>query len=87
MGAKNKNNEICQKFGQAVSSRRHALGLSQEELANRTGLHRTYIADIERGERNIGLRNIIRLAEGLRVSPAQLFSIYGAWSGERDNYD
>jgi transcriptional regulator with XRE-family HTH domain len=59
-------------FGAAVRKRRQELGWSQEEFADRCGLHRTYIGGIERGERNVSLRNIIVLAVALRVHPAEL---------------
>ncbi len=48
-------------------------GLTQEALAERAGLHRTYVGAIERGERNVSLRNILRLATALDVAPADLF--------------
>lgn len=48
-------------------------GYSQEELAERAGLHRNYVGGIERGERNVGLDNIVRLAKALSVSPRELF--------------
>lgn len=47
--------------------------LSQEELASKIGIHRTYIGGIERGERNLGLMNILRIADALEISPASLF--------------
>jgi len=52
-------------FGERVRELRHAAGLSQEQLADRSGLHRTYVGSVERGERNISLRNIQRLAVAL----------------------
>ncbi len=50
------------RFGQVVRERRNALGISQEELADRSALHRTYIGQVERGERNISVDNMERLA-------------------------
>lgn len=55
---------IQKAFGQAVRDFRENIGISQEELGNRSGLHRTYISDVERGERNIGLGNIDAIARG-----------------------
>ena len=46
--------------------------MSQEDLANRAGLHRTYVGSVERGERNISIDNIEKLAIALDVSPADL---------------
>jgi len=63
---------LQQAFGRAVRRRREALGISQEELADRAGLHRTYIGDVERGERNISLVNIVKLAKALRVRAGAL---------------
>jgi transcriptional regulator with XRE-family HTH domain len=60
------------RFGQAVRRRREALGISQEALADAAGVHRTYIGSVERGERNISLRNIIRLAAALGCGAADL---------------
>jgi transcriptional regulator with XRE-family HTH domain len=60
------------KFGEQVRRLRKALGLSQEDLAELTDLHRTYIGGIERGERNVALINIVRLAKALNVSPSEL---------------
>jgi transcriptional regulator with XRE-family HTH domain len=59
-------------FGAAVRSRRNKLSWSQKELADRSGLHRTYLSDIERGARNVSLRNVARLAKALRVPAASL---------------
>jgi len=51
---------------------RKSTGLSQEELADRAGLHRTYISSIERAERNVSLENIFLLAQALDVEPGAL---------------
>jgi transcriptional regulator with XRE-family HTH domain len=59
-------------FGSAVRARRTALKLSQEKLAELADLHRTYIADIERGTRNVSLINILRLAEAMETVPGDL---------------
>lgn len=56
------------KFGQAVRLRRTELGLSQEELAARAGVHRTYIGMIERAEKNITLVNIEKISRALKLS-------------------
>lgn len=61
------------KLGERVRALRKEAGLSQEELADAAGLHRTYIGAIERGERNISLINIVQIARALRVKPAYLF--------------
>jgi transcriptional regulator with XRE-family HTH domain len=65
-------NEVCQGFGRTVRRLRHALGLSQEGLAERAEIHRTYIGGIERGERNPTLTMIVRLAKALEAAPAAL---------------
>lgn len=61
-------------FGQKVRSIREKRGLSQEALAFECGLNRTYIGSVERGERNISLINIYKIAEALGVRPADLLS-------------
>src|SRR6266853_3328336 len=53
---------LKQLFGKAIRSKRSELGISQEELADRAGLHRTYISDVERGARNLSLESIEKLA-------------------------
>lgn len=64
---------IAERFGLAVRTRREELGLVQEELAERAGIHRTYLSDVERGSRNVSLANIERLAGALGLSLAELF--------------
>jgi transcriptional regulator with XRE-family HTH domain len=61
-----------QRFGARVRAERERLGLSQEELADRGGMHRTYLGGVERGERNIGLLNVIRIAKALGVPVGEL---------------
>lgn len=51
---------------------RMATGLSQEALADRAGLHRTYISSIERAQRNVSLENIFLLAGALGIEPSDL---------------
>lgn len=60
-------------FGSRVRLLRKQAGLSQEGLAEAAGLHRTYVSGIERGQRNVGLDNVVRLARALRVEPRSLF--------------
>lgn len=60
------------RFGLAVKKRRKELGMSQEVCADRAGLHRTYIGDIERGARNPSLESIARLAKALSIPLSDL---------------
>lgn len=59
-------------FGSRVRQHRNDAGLSQEKLAQRVGLHWTFIGQVERGQRNLSLQNILRLALGLEIDPAVL---------------
>ncbi len=68
---------ITARFGASVRNLRFRLGLSQEELAERASLHRTYIAGIEGGARNVTLKTIEKLAQGLKVSTATLLTQAG----------
>jgi transcriptional regulator with XRE-family HTH domain len=59
---------VLARLGRRVRNLRQALDWSQEDLAAKSGLHRTYIGSIERGERNVALLNLVVLARSLRVS-------------------
>lgn len=65
---------ILGRFGQRVRDLRRARGLSQEAFAARCGLDRTYLGGIERGERNVALRNITIIAKALGLSLSELMS-------------
>lgn len=65
--------DILVKFGQRVQTIRKELGLSQEQLAEEAGLHRTYIGMIERAEKNITLCNIEKIALALKIPICDLF--------------
>ena len=60
-------------FGNKVKTFRKEKGISQEELAFRSEMHRTYIGMIERAEKNITLKNIEKIANGLEISITNLF--------------
>ncbi len=65
-------NDVTVRFGRKLRAVRTEKGISQEELAQRSGLHRTYVSSVERGERNISLINIAKLANALGVRPSEL---------------
>ena len=64
-------------FGTAIKAKRSEMGFSQEELAERAGLHRTYVSDVERGARNLSLESIEKLAGALEMSISGLFARMG----------
>lgn len=66
------NKTILEKFGEKVREKRLKQNLSQEELAARAGVHRTYIGMIERAEKNITLENIEKIAKALGMKPSNL---------------
>ena len=64
--------KIKRLFGKRVRERRLALGLTQQELADRAGLHRSYIGEIELGRRNVTLKSVAKIAKVLQVDVASL---------------
>lgn len=60
-------------LGAVIRDNRKSSGYSQEEFASYCGVHRTYMGAIERGERNISLMNIIRIANALKMKPSEFF--------------
>jgi transcriptional regulator with XRE-family HTH domain len=73
---------IKQRFGKAIRRRRRELDLSQEELAERAELHRTYISNIERGELNPSLETMEKLVKALDITVSALFANYGIETDE-----
>ncbi len=63
---------VLKALGQAVAKHRKAKNLSQEKLAEKADLDRTYISDIERGTRNPGIKNVVFIAKALGITTAQL---------------
>jgi len=71
------HNDVKKGFGLTIKKWRRESGISQEELAWRAGLHRSYVADIERGARNASLQTIEKLAKALKISLSTLFEPLG----------
>ena len=67
--------DIRERFGFAVKTRREELNLTQEDLADKASIHRTYLSDVERGSRNLSLINIERLAAALSLPMSELFRL------------
>jgi transcriptional regulator with XRE-family HTH domain len=67
--------DIRERFGDGVRSRREELRMTQEDLAGKAAIHRTYLSDIERGTRNPSLINIERLAKALALPISELFRL------------
>jgi len=64
--------KFLENFSRALRMRRETVGLSQEQLAVRAGLHRTYVSDVECGARNISLRTLCLLSAALEMLPSEL---------------
>jgi transcriptional regulator with XRE-family HTH domain len=69
-----KNEDVKRQFGETVRELRKAAGLSQEELADLAELDRSYVGCVERGERNLSIENVCKLAKAIGVSPADFFT-------------
>ena len=74
--------EIKREFGKYVRRLREERKHSQEELADLCNLDRTYIGSVERGERNVSLVNIIRIASGLKIDASELFAPFAVEGDE-----
>lgn len=72
MSTKAPRSEPARQLGERVRAHRHALGISQEALADRSGLHWTFVGQVERGQRNLNLHNLLKFAAGLGVDPGEL---------------
>jgi len=75
------DSEIQNRLGAVIRMRRRHLGMTQEELAKRARMHRTYIADIEGGARNVTLQTVAHLARALRTTSGNLFAYVSARTG------
>jgi transcriptional regulator with XRE-family HTH domain len=67
-----KQRAFLRQLGDRIRERRIALQMTQQELGDRCGLHRTFIGSVERGERNVAILNLLQIAQTLRVSLAEL---------------
>ena len=72
-----KRDPILCSFGQSVAKHRRAKGFSQETLAEKADLDRTYLSDIERGVRNPGIKNVVLIAKALGIAAADLLKGVG----------
>ena len=75
--------ELPRAVGRRVRALRLELDVSQEELAARAGLHRNYVGSVERGERDVGITALAKLAGALGVSLAEMFAPFRTKSGRR----
>jgi transcriptional regulator with XRE-family HTH domain len=72
MGKPITHREVLLKFGDKLQKVRKSKGISQEELAAKLAMHRTYVGMIERGERNPTIRTLYKIAKALKVSASEL---------------
>ena len=64
-------------LGDAIRTGRNDLDVSQEDFAELSGLHRTYIGQLERGEKNVSFVNVLRISRALKIKPSALFKEAG----------
>jgi transcriptional regulator with XRE-family HTH domain len=64
--------DATQILGERIRAERHAQDLSQEVLADRCGVHWTFVGQVERGRRNLSLHNLLKIADGLGIDPGRL---------------
>jgi len=69
-----KGDQRQRRVGQAIRQRREALRISQEGFADKVVMHRTYYSAVERGERNLTVKSLLRISDGLGVKLAEIFS-------------
>jgi len=67
------NTKILKNFGETVKKKRRQRDLSQEQLAEKLGIHRTYMSFIERGQRNPGLLMLFKISRALKIKLPELF--------------
>jgi len=72
MGARRPRLPVAETFGERVREKRQSLGWSLEKLGEVSQLHWTYVGSVERGERNVSLVNIVKLARALELDPSEL---------------
>lgn len=65
---------FLERVGFRIRELRQAAGLTQAQLADKCGLHRTFVGSVERGERNVALLSLRRIAQALRTTPAELLA-------------
>lgn len=73
-------------FGGKLRQIRLERGMTQERLAEKAGIHPTYVGGIERGERNVGLDNILKIARALDVPPTRLFEDFEEHRGHHEEH-
>lgn len=73
---KDGNRELCA-FGDAIRAERKKLRVSQEDFAELCGVHRTYLGQLERGEKNLSFSNVLRVARAFRLKPSALLAKAG----------